>query len=288
MTQQADVTIIVIAHSARAQLERCFESIQRHAEVPVETILVDNASTDDTLEWARAEHPEVTLVELPRNEGDTARNHGLERATTRYTMFLDSDAALTPGALPAMVAALDEHPDWGLLAPRLVYDDGSLQRSCRRFPPVLLPLLRRPPLSRWFEDSAPVRRYLMTDFSYDRTRHVLYAISACHLFRTPIKERAGRFDPYGWGGVSWADGAWCLRLRYIGEEIVFFPDATVVHTYRRTSAKQPLSFGAVTQLWSFVEFQWKFRHGRRISRALDRRWEREQHPVQPPERFSGH
>jgi GT2 family glycosyltransferase len=273
--QQAEVTIIVIAHSARAQLERCFDSIRRHAGMPVETILVDNASTDDTREWVRAEHPDVTLVELPDNEGDTARNHGLERVKTRYTMFLDSDAALTAGALPAMVAALDEHPEWGLLAPKLVYDDGSLQHNCRRFPPLLLPFLRRPPLSRWFDDSKPVRRYLMADFSYDRIRPVLYAISACHLFRSPIAERAGRFDPRGWGGVSWADGAWCLRLRDIGEEIVFFPGATVFHTYRRTSAREPLSWGAVTQFWSFIEFQWRFRYGRRMSRALDRQWERQ-------------
>jgi len=75
--------------------------------------------------------------------------------------------------------------------------------------------------------------------------------------------------------VSWADGAWCARFREIGEEIVFFPDATVFHTYRRTSAREPLSKGALTQLWSFIEFQWKFRRGRRVSRALDRQWERE-------------
>ena len=273
--RRPDVTIIVIAHNARTQLERCFDSIRRYAELAVEPILVDNASDDGTRDWIRAEHPEVTLVELPRNIGDTARNPGLERATGRYTMFLDSDAALTAGALPAMVEAMDQHPDWGLLAPKLVYDDGSLQRSCRRFPPVILPLLRRPPLSRWFDDSRPVRRHLMTDFGYDRVRPVCYAISACHLFRTPIAERAGEFDPRGWGGVSAADAAWCVRFHQIGEQVVFFPGATVVHSYRRTSARNPLSWGALTQLWSFLEFQWHFRDGRRVSRELDRQWQSE-------------
>ena len=268
-----EVTVIVIAHSARKQLERCFDSIRQHAAMPVETILVDNASTDDTRPWVRAEHPEVTLIELSENIGDTARNYGLERATGRYTLFLDSDAALTAGALPAMVAAMDEHPDWGLLAPRLVYDDGSLQHSCRRFPPLLLPLLRRPPLSRWFDDSAPVRRYLMADFSYDRVRPVFYAISACHLFRTELGRRAGKFDPWEWGGVSWADAAWCMRFRELGQEIVFFPGATVFHTYRRTSASRPFTKGSLTQLRSFVEFQLRYRHMREVSGVLDRRWD---------------
>src|SRR5205085_6583984 len=52
------VSIVVVAHSVRGELERCFESIDRHAGVPVETILVDNASTDGTQEWVKREHPE--------------------------------------------------------------------------------------------------------------------------------------------------------------------------------------------------------------------------------------
>jgi GT2 family glycosyltransferase len=270
-----DVTIIVIAHSVRHELERCLGSIRRHAGVRAETIVVDNASTDDTVPWVRAEFPEVELIELPRNEGETGRNHGLERVTAPYTLFIDSDAALTEGALPAMVAALDEHRDWGLLAPRLVYDDGSLQRNCRRFPPLLLPMMRRPPLARWLDDSAPVRRHLMTDFDHDRVRPVLYTIGACHLFRSELTHRAGRFDPHGWGSPSAADAAWCVRLRELGHEVVFFPHATVIHSYRRTSARKPVSRGALTHIRSFYDFQRRYRQGRRMSKELDERWERE-------------
>ena len=156
-----EVSVVVIAHSVREELERCFASIDAHADMPVEVILVDNASTDDTREWVRAEHPEVRLVELPENIGAAARDEALPLVRGRYAMFLDSDAALTAGALPAMVEALDERPEWGLIGPRLEYDDGSLQLSCRRFPPRSLPLLRRPPLARLLEDSRPVRHHLM-------------------------------------------------------------------------------------------------------------------------------
>ena len=272
---QPDVTIIVIAHSVRAELERCFDSIRRHAGLPVQTILVDNASTDDTVAWTRAEHPEVSIVELPRNLGEAARDHGLRRSNSRYTMFLDSDAALTAGALPAMVAALDEHADWGLIGPRLVYDDGSLQHSCRRFPPLALPLLRRPPLGRFFEEGRTVTRHLMKDFAHDRARPVLYLISACHLFRTSLARVAGPFNPRvpsGWA-IGWADADWCLRIRDAGGEVVFFPGATVVHSYRRASTRRPVSGAALRQLRYFVDFQWKYRRRRRefirLSRELD-------------------
>ncbi|HSO01850.1 MAG TPA: glycosyltransferase, partial [Gaiellaceae bacterium] len=109
------VTIVIVAHSVRGELERCLGSIAAHAGLPVRTILVDNASTDGTQAWVREAHPEVELVELPENVGVAARDHGLRRSSSPYTMFLDSDAALTEGALPALVAALEEHEGWALL-----------------------------------------------------------------------------------------------------------------------------------------------------------------------------
>ena len=108
------VTIVVVAHSVRDELERCFASIAAHADVPVETILVDNASTDDTRRMGAPRHIRTSpIVELPENIGVAARDHGLRRARGRFTMFLDSDAALTQGALPAMVEALDDQPGLG-------------------------------------------------------------------------------------------------------------------------------------------------------------------------------
>ena len=259
-----EVTIIVIAHSVRSELERCFASIREHAELSVQTILVDNASTDDTREWVRRVHPEVVLIELPENLGDAARDHGLRRVESPYTMFMDSDAALTEGALPAMVRAFEEHPDWGLIGPRLVHDDGTLQRSCRRFPPLLLPFLRRPPLGRFFEEGRAVQRHLMADFDYDHTRPVLYLIGACQLFRTSLARIAGPFDQRVFkAAIAWHDADWCLRIRDAGGEIVYFPGATVIHTYRRATTKRPLSIAAWRQLKGFLYFQRKYARRRR-------------------------
>ncbi|MBA2383498.1 MAG: glycosyltransferase, partial [Actinobacteria bacterium] len=145
-SEQPDVSIVIVGHSVRGELSAALAAIDRHAGIPLEVIYVDNASTDDSVRWVRANHPDVQVVELPRNRGVASREEGLRRARGRYTMFLDSDAALTAGALPSLVAALDDHPDWGLLGPRLVYEDGAPQPSARRFPSLLLPLVRRPPL----------------------------------------------------------------------------------------------------------------------------------------------
>jgi N-acetylglucosaminyl-diphospho-decaprenol L-rhamnosyltransferase len=266
------VTIVIVAHSVRHELERCLASIAEHAALPVETILVDNASTDGTREWVAQAHPEVEVVPLPENVGVAARDQGLRRARGTYTMFLDSDAALTAGALPALVGALEEHPEWGLVGPRLVYDDGSLQLSTRRYPPVLLPLLRRPPLDRFFEEGRAVRRYLMADAAHDRTRRVLYVLGACQLFRTSLARVAGPFDDSVF--LGWDDADWCIRIRDAGGEVVYFPEATVVHAYRRLTAKRPVSRAALRQLQAHARFQLKYLPRRRellrLQRELDR------------------
>jgi GT2 family glycosyltransferase len=268
------VTIVVVAHSVREELERCFASIGRYAGVPVETILVDNASDDGTLAWVADAHPEVAVVELAENVGVAARDHGLRRARGRYTMFLDSDAALTAGALPAMVEAMDAHPGWGLVGPHLVGDEGEHQFSARRFPPVLLPVLRRPPLGRFFEHRRTVRHHLMTEIDPARTREVLYVLGACQLFRTSLAATAGPFDDRVF--LGWDDADWCIRIRDAGGDVVYFPEATVVHSYRRLTKQQPVSRAALRQLRAHVLFQRTYLLRRpelvALQRRLDRRW----------------
>jgi GT2 family glycosyltransferase len=268
-----DVTIVVVASSVRHELERCFASIAEHARVSTQVILVDNASKDDTREWVRAAHPDLTVVELERNIGVAARQEGLARARGRFTMFLDSDAALTAGALPAMVDALDRNPDWGLVGPRLVYEDGGLQLSARRFPSLALPFLRRPPLARWFEESASVRRHLMSDIGVDRPRSVLYVLGACQIFRTELAHAVGPFDSRIFFGPDDAD--WCIRIRDAGGDVVYYPGAVVVHAYRRMTSAKPVSGAALKHLKAFYYFQWKYRNRRRalirLGEDLDRR-----------------
>jgi GT2 family glycosyltransferase len=267
------VSIVIVAHSVRRELERCLASIREQAGLPTQVVLVDNASTDDTRSWVAREHPEVEVVALDHNLGVAARQRGLERASGRYTMFLDSDAALTEGALPAMVEALEQHPDWGLLGPRLVDEDGSLQLSCRRFPSLLLPVVRRPPFDRWFDSSRLVRRHLMEDIDHSVPRAVPYVLGACQLFRTSSARKAGSFDNRIFYGPDDID--WCIRIRDAGGAVVYFPHATVVHSYRRMTRRQPLSRAALHHLRGFVYFRWKYRRRwgelRRLEQELDTR-----------------
>lgn len=264
-----DVTAIIIAHDVRDEVLDCLASLAEHrGELDLEIILVDNASTDGTGEAVLEQHPGVQVVRLDHNAGLVARNAGLALATGRLRMFIDSDAALTPGALERLVGVLDEHPDVGLAGPRLVYRDGSLQLSTRRFPPLLLPLLRRPPLSRWLENGRTVREHLMDGEPHDRRRRVEYVIGACQVFRPEAQAVAGGIDRRIWFGHDDAD--WCCTMRMAGWDIAYVPDAVVVHDYRRTSATKPMSRHSLRQLQAHLYFQAKWRRQRARLRAEGR------------------
>jgi N-acetylglucosaminyl-diphospho-decaprenol L-rhamnosyltransferase len=263
----------VIAHSELDDLKGCLASIRDHAAMPVQVVLVDNASTDGTVPWVREHQPEVEVIELAENIGVAARGRGMERARAEQIMFLDSDAELTAGALPAMVDAMERNPQWGLIGPRLVDGDGDLQLSCRRWPPRTLPLVRRPPLAWFLDDSELVRRHLMADIDHSRTREVLYVLGACQLFRSSLAKAAGPFPDWIFLGPD--DIEWCVRIRDAGGAIVYLPEATVVHRYSRRTRQSPLSRVALLHLRSFAAFQWRYRGRRReliaLQDELDRR-----------------
>jgi GT2 family glycosyltransferase len=276
-----DVSVIVIALDVRDEVMACLQSVRDHGGgLAVETILVDNGSGDGTAEAVRAAFPDTRIVQLDRNEGLPARNHGLRIAQGRHRMFLDSDAALTAGALPDLVAYLDANPHVGLVGPRLTDPDGTLQPSARRMPPLSIPFRRRPPLARWLEDSPVVRRHLMLDVPADRTREAEYVIGACQAFSAAAQAAAGEIDPRIMLGPDDID--WCLRIRAAGFRVAYRPEVSVVHAYRRDSAKRPISRAAVIHLRCFAYLQWKWRRERRRLRAESAEMERREFRLPEP------
>ena len=260
-TSRVDVSVIVIAHNVCDEVLTALGSVEEtKGDLSVETILVDNGSSDGTAESVAEEFRGTEIIRLPRNEVFAARNYGVRAARGRYCMFLDSDARLMPGALEGLVRFLGEHPEVGLVGPRLVYPDGSHQYSARRHPPLLLPLLRRPPLNRFFEDGAAVRRYLMMDSSLDRPREVEYVINACVLFSAEAQRATGEIDPRI---LFWDDADWIWRMRTAGYKIAYDPTATAIHAYRRVTAERPFSMASVRHFTGFLRLQWKWRRERR-------------------------
>jgi GT2 family glycosyltransferase len=269
-----DLSIIVVAKDVRSEVLRCLCAIEEHAgALNVEPILIDNASSDGTVQAVTERFEDVKVERLSKNRGVAARNYGLRLATGRYRMFLDSDAFVTRDALPKLVRFMEDRPDVGLVGPRLIYPDGTTQLSARRFPPLTMPFLRRPPLARFFDDGSVVRHHLMADDPCEHAREVEYVLGACQLFRAEAQRMAGEVDPWMFYGPDDAD--WCFRIRVGGFSVAYLPEATVIHGYRRSTAARPVSVLAARAFVNFYRFQWKWRrHRKRLIRegqAMDAR-----------------
>ena len=130
-----DLTVVVVNYNVRDLLRQCLGSLLasncRHS---FEVIVVDNCSTDGSADMVRAEFPRVELIESPTNDGfAAANNRGIQAADpSRYMMLLNPDTAVPPGALEQLIDFMNEHPEAGVVGPKLVKGDGSLDLACRR------------------------------------------------------------------------------------------------------------------------------------------------------------
>ena len=192
-----ELSIVVVTWNAREAVLACLDSIKHHAALAHEVIVVDDGSTDGTTEAIRERRPATRLVAKPVNEGLVAgRNNALPLVRGRLVLMLDADTELRAGAVSSMAAVLDSDPGVGLVGPRLIAPDGEVQLSCRRWPPFLVPVLRRGPYARWIDDDPPVHRHhMMKDFDHSTRRSVVWVIGAAQMWRANLPARLGHYDP---------------------------------------------------------------------------------------------
>src|SRR5438309_2028782 len=137
-------SVVIVSFNTRVQLEACLTTV-----IPQEVsriVVADNGSTDGSVEMVRRAFPSVVLDVDRSNPGYGAgANRGVRRCGTDDVLLLNSDTRLAPGAAAALTAYLDAHPRVGVAGPRLVNEDGTLQRSAFRFPSPFRPPLQSDP-----------------------------------------------------------------------------------------------------------------------------------------------
>ncbi len=218
--------VAIVSWNTRDLLRTC---LARAAEQsPADLVVVDNGSIDGSAEMVRAEFPAARLEVLPENPGyGAAANRALAMTESNYLVLLNPDAFLSPGALAALSHHLDEHPRAGVVGPRLLNVDGSLQRSCHPFPRPWAPPLRRPPLSSLVSRLGSMREWWIETWSHDRVRRVPWVTGAALAIRREAFRQVGGFDERF--HMYFEEVDLCYRLGKAGWETHFTPAAEVVH-----------------------------------------------------------
>lgn len=231
MTTTPDFSIVIVNLNAATLLRACLKSIDdTRGDITAQVIVVDNGSTDASLDMLRAEFPHTLSLPQGSNTGYVpANNVGMASATGRYLMYLNNDTTISPGCLQALKAFLDAHPNAGAISPSICNPDGSDQGVARRFPTLMNGIFgRRSFLTKLFPNNPWARRYMVCLHRADTDPFEVDMLSAaCMVVRTDQVKEMGGFDESF--TLYWVDAELCARLQHAGFSIWCVPEARILH-----------------------------------------------------------
>ena len=235
------LSIIIVTWNVRRHVLDCLQSIGRCPLCDAfEVIVVDNASTDGTVDAVRRDSPHVTVLANEKNRGfAAASNQGIAESRGQYLLLLNPDTIVHPHSLDTLRSFMDSHPDVGVCGPRLLNGDGTIQASARRFP-TFRATLHHYTIFRHLRIFQPrYQSWVMADFPHDNQRDVDQLMGSALLLRRAAVAQVGPMDERFFMYFEEVD--LCYRLRQAGWRIVFLPDAIITHLGGRSSRQTPVA-----------------------------------------------
>ena len=257
-----DVSIIIVNLNTRDLLRACLRSVfSETSTISYEVIVIDNASSDGSVEMVRTEFPAVRLFANTTNEGFARpNNEGMARATGKYLFLLNSDTLVKPNAIATLASFLDAHADVGACGPMLLYPDGTLQYSVKGFPTVWTHCCDMLLLDKVFPRTRMFGRGEMKYFAYTETHSVDHVMAAAFMVRREVLSSAGMFDERF--RIYYNDMDWCFRIIRQGWKIYYVHDAQVVHYLGQTVNALNTQFDYFEELYDNVIFFYQKHYGR--------------------------
>jgi GT2 family glycosyltransferase len=259
-----DLGIVIVNYNVRDLLRDCLASVYEiHADFTFEVCVVDNGSGDGSADMVADEFPQARFIPAENRGYAAGNNLGLREfgfgdnspdardgapqsvpsSYPRYALLLNPDTVLPPSALADMLAFMQEHPEAGVVGPRLVREDGSLDRACRRsFPTPEVAAYRLSGLSRLFPSSERFGRYNLTYLSPDVTAEVDSVVGAFMLIRGAALAQVGLLDEQFFMYAEDLD--LCYRIKQQGWQVWYNAGVTVLH-YKGQSSRQRSTFANV-------------------------------------------
>lgn len=229
-----ELTVVIVSFNTKEYLDGTLRSLEKILQKDWNVVVVDNGSTDGSPALVRQKFPFVTLIESKKNLGFAAANNlALCAVSTPYVWLLNSDTAVFPdAAIGSVLEYFANHPDVGIVTPKVVLENGALDQSCHRgFPTPWNALAYFVGLERVFSHVPLLNRvfcgYHQT-WKGISTTHEIDACSGAAMFvRTEAMRKVGLLDAlffmYG------EDLDWCYRFRTQGWKVMFFPSVEVTH-----------------------------------------------------------
>lgn len=254
------MAVTVVNYNTFEHLRKCLYSVE--PEAPQEVYVVDNASTDGSLEMVKAEFPGTHVIANQGNPGyGTAANQAIFQTGAKYVLLLNSDTCIQPGTLSNLSGYMERHPHAAVVGPRLVNPDGSLQPSCYSFPTPSHVFLEESSLWRLIGLVPVLDDHYLRTWSHSYSRPVPWVLGAALVIRRDAFLDLGGFDTSFFMGHEEVD--FCYRLLAAGWQTHFTPCATIVH-FGGASTQQQRSEMLVQFYLSLIQFYKKHYSTRRL------------------------
>jgi GT2 family glycosyltransferase len=223
-----DLSIVIVNWNTRQLLLDCVASIYQTVHRPsFEIFVVDNGSTDGSVEAVSRAHSAVRIIANTTNLGFArANNLALMKMSGRYAVLLNSDTILKESALDAMFDFMEGHPGAGMCGPQLLNVDDSRQNSVGHFPTLVTEFMSKKIIRMLFPE-AYRRVYTSRNTAFEGPAEVDYIVGACMMARKEAMDEAGMLDDDYFFLYEEVD--WCFRMKKSGWQVYHLPDAAVYH-----------------------------------------------------------
>ncbi len=235
---QPELCVIIVSWNVSGLLGDCLQSVFVNGlpDNLMRVVVVDNASSDDTVAVVRSRFPQVQLIRNDTNMGFTrANNQALAACSEPFVLLLNPDTIVQPGAVQTMLQYMRAHNKVGVIGPRLLYGDGQSQPSRRRYPTLAMALAESTPWEWHFTHNGLALRYRLADQPDNVTQQVDWVTGACMLIRQQVFAQVGLFDERFFMYSEELD--LCRRITKAGWDVIYLPEAVVIHLEGQSSAQ---------------------------------------------------
>lgn len=249
-----DISIVIVSWKVRELLKKCLESINSsRGDLQLEIFVVDNASNDGTVEMVKNDFPSVKLIASDKNLGFAkANNLALKQAAGDYVLLLNPDTEIKSDTLTESIAFMKSHPKCGAMGQKMLYPDGKIQPSIRRFPKILPIILMLSKLPKMLPHLKSVENYLATDFDYGRERIVDQIMGAYMFMPREAIEKIGFLDERFF--IWFEEVDYCRRLKAGEFEVWYSPSVSIMHVGGKSFAQQAI----ISNQWRFFSSALKY------------------------------
>jgi GT2 family glycosyltransferase len=237
-----NISIIIVNYNAKDYLYNCIQSIlNNNSKLSIEILIVDNLSTDGSVNYIKDSFPFINIIENNNNLGFAKGNNiGIAKSSGKYIMLINPDVVLMEGCLENIYEFMENNTNIGLLGPKIIDSCGKTQRSCMGFPTIWNSFCRSLYLDRMFPKIKLFGGLLLGYWGHDYNKSVDVINGCFWAVRRKAMENVGLLDEsffmYG------EDIDWCRRFHYHGWDVYFYKDAEAIHFGGVSSSSAPNRF----------------------------------------------